>query len=309
MILRMILIIIIIMMGLTACTPSFQSASEVLDLRVLAVQAEPPEAQFDETGVDDVHVRVLAVDPARPGGFALMKWELCAPTDSHRCDNGPLFGYAGSQSRQGTNEFPATTISVPLQLVQAALAGVKLGDLGGIRVQFSFSVDDGDPNGPAYASKDLLYSPRGTPPNHNPLMTGIHLTLAGADAGTVTPGQSMCLPLGVQIGLRPLLAPDARETYTTTDLQGRKVTLTEDPEYSFFSTPGADLDRDSALEPADGVAPPDGIARIRANSGSGTFYIVIRDGRGGESWLSFPWTTPLLSQCAPAGARGRSVRP
>ena len=45
-------------------------------------------------------------------------------------------------------------------------------------------------------------------------------------------------------------------------------------------------------EPLDGIAPPDGLSRIDAFSGaSGTLWIVVRDGRGGESWLSYPWST------------------
>ena len=43
-------------------------------------------------------------------------------------------------------------------------------------------------------------------------------------------------------------------------------------------------------EPIDGVAPPDGLTRFTADGpGNGTLWIVIRDGRGGETWLTFPW--------------------
>ena len=52
--------------ALWACTPSFEGQEIVRDLRVLAVQAEPPEAAIDlSTGRSaPVQVRVLAVDPA-----------------------------------------------------------------------------------------------------------------------------------------------------------------------------------------------------------------------------------------------------
>jgi hypothetical protein len=237
-----------------------------------------------------------------------MKWDLCGPTDSRRCDSGHLL--SGTQGRRGGDEFPATVISVPQEVVDAALASDKLGGLGGIRAQFSLSVDDGDPAGAAYASKNLVYSKRGTPPNHNPLMTGVDLTHNGVDAGVFAPGGIFCLPVNVQIGVRPLLAPDARESYDITDLQNHVIHLKEDPQYSFYSTPGATLDRDTAFEPDDGVAPPDGLVRIEASRGQGTFFIVIRDGRGGESWISFPWMTPQApSPCAPVGARDRPVLP
>src|SRR5262249_32598270 len=65
-----------------ACTPDFAAQSDVTDLRILAVQAEPPEAKFDPTQtpptVDPVVVTVLAVDP-RVGGPMTMTFQLCAP--------------------------------------------------------------------------------------------------------------------------------------------------------------------------------------------------------------------------------------
>jgi hypothetical protein len=290
------------LMAAAACTPSFQSASDVNDLRVLAVEAEPPEAQFDQQGsgsgltvsnVDDVHLRVLAVDPSRPGSFTTLLGSLCAPTDSRRCDN------RGPQSdpirivRHGGDEF-ATDVPGLLMtpVIRFAQSDDKLKGLGGIRVQFSFSVDDNDPHGSVYADKLLLYSQRGTPPNHNPTLTGLSLTQTGVFLKTVAPGETLQLPVGTLFGVRPILAADARETYTTTDLQGHTVTLTEDPTYAFFTTPGAEFDRDTAFEPIDGVAPPDGLTRLDAfNRGSGTIWVVVRDGRGGESWVSFPWTS------------------
>jgi hypothetical protein len=273
-----------------ACTPSFASPSDVFDLRVLAVQAEPPEAQFDDTSAQDVQLRVLVVDPApgRSGASAVLSWQLCAPTDSRRCDNGVLLH--GEQSRQGV-AFPATTITVPADLVQAARAGDKLGGFGGIRVMFAFSVDDGDPHGAVHADKTLLYTPAGTPPNHNPLMTGVDVTEDTQFVKKVDAGGTLDLKVGVERGLRPLLAAGAIEEYDVTDLRNNPVHLPEHPRYSFFTTQGAELDRDDADEPLNKVAPPDGLVRIKAlRAGQGTLWIVVRDGRGGESWINLDWT-------------------
>lgn len=273
------------------CTPDFQSASEVTDLRVLAIQAEPPEAQFDAQGTaPDVHLRVLAVDPARDTPVVLTG-ALCAPTDSRRCENGPRFDLPPQTRTTGT-EFAGT---IPGALMGPVIAYAQQSDdlkgLGGIRVMLSISVEDGNPQGPVVADKILLYSPAGTAPNHNPQLTGIALSRTGVPAGQVAEGETLSLPIGVEIGIRPLLADGAREAYDTTDLQGRTVHLVEQPRYFFFTTPGAELDRDTADEPLDGVAPPDGLARIDSlRAGSGTLWIVVRDGRGGESWLAIPWT-------------------
>ena len=277
--------------ALASCTPNFASSSEVTDLRVLAVQAEPPEAQFDAQGnVQDVQLRVLAVDPAR-GGFSTMTASLCAPTDSRRCETGPRFELPPTPRDQGT-EFKA---SVPGALIAPVIAFAqsndKLKGLNGIRIMFALSVADGDPNGPVAADKILVYSKVGTPPNHNPQMTGLALTIEGVPAGLAAPDQRLLLRTGVTYGVRPLLADGAREEYDTIDLRGHLVHLREAPAYAFFSTPGAEFDRDTATEPVDGVAPPDGLARLTASrAGSGTIWVVIRDGRGGESWLPVDWT-------------------
>jgi hypothetical protein len=288
-----------------ACTPSFASASDVSDLRVLAVQAEPPEAQFDQQGsgsnlvisnVDDVHLRILAVDPARPGNFMTLSASLCAPTDSRRCEGGPRFDLPRATRNSG-DEFSATVPGALLvPVIRFAQSDDKLKGLGGIRVMFALSVADADPHAPVYASKLLLYSQRGTPPNHNPTLSKLTLTRDGVFQKDVFPGETLALSLGALYGVRPVLADGAREEYDTTDLQGRTVHLKEDPSYAFFTTPGAEFDRDTADEPIDGIAPPDGLTRIdsfsRGSDAINKIWVVVRDGRGGESWLSFPWTVP-----------------
>ncbi len=273
------------------CTPNFASASDVTDLRVLAVQAEPPEAQFDAQGnVQDVHLRILAVDPAH-GGFSSMTASLCAPTDSRRCETGPRFDLPRATRDQGT-EFQADVPGALMAPVIAfAQSSDKLKGLNGIRIMFALSVADGDPNSPVAADKILVYSKAGTAPNHNPGMTGFALTIDGASAGSAAPGQTLQLRVGISYGVRPLLADGAREQYDTTDLRGNRVHLREGAAYAFFTTPGAEFDRDTADEPVDGVAPPDGLTRLRAlRAASGTLWVVVRDGRGGESWLAIPWT-------------------
>ena len=139
--------LVLLLSAALACTPDFAAQSDVSDLRVLAVQAEPPEAQYDAASVDPVHLRILAVDPPRKNNFALMKWDICAPTDSRRCLNGPIVPQAsGSQTRTGGNEFSAD-IAIPPGVVQALVGNDKLGGfLDTFRAQFSFSVSDGDPN-------------------------------------------------------------------------------------------------------------------------------------------------------------------
>ena len=275
---------------MAACTPSFEDVSEVTDLRVLAIQAEPPEAQYDaQHDVQDVRVRILAVDPLRTA--ITMLATLCLPTDSRRCESGPVPAFPLlDPARSGGNEF---SVEVPGRLLSAAVEKFRAGDallgLGGVRVMLALSVSDGDPRKDVAADKILLYSKVGTPPNHNPELTGLSLS-AGCVQSSLAPGETLKLKRGVECGLRPVLAEGAQEEYDTTDLRGNAVHLKEQPRYFFFALRGAELDRATADEPLDGVAPPEGLTRIEAVSdGPGTMWVVVRDGRGGESWLEIPW--------------------
>jgi hypothetical protein len=287
---------VILMLLAAACTPDFAAPSDVTDLRVLAVQAEPPEAQFDDAGVDPVRVSILAADPRSSAPIAVTA-QLCAPTDSRRCDQGqPIIDVPDAGL--------STALALPSGFLLSAAQLDKLNGFGGIRVQYSFSIENGDVGGSVHGSKLLLFSPRGGVPNRNPVVSGVRLTRDGVPYGDSDPlpGDTIELPSGVEIGLLPLIPPDTCERYVTTDFRGNQVSLTEQPRYSFFVTPGAEIGADTADEPLDGVPPPDGLSRIKAHSGEGTLWIVVRDGRGGESWARFQWK-------AVPGAKPTSSRP
>jgi hypothetical protein len=290
---------VLLTLSAVACTPDFAAPSDVSDLRVLAVQAEPAEAQFDDAGVDPVQVSILAFDPRSPAPIEVIA-QLCAPTDSRRCDEGdPVLDVPDAGL--------STALALPSGFLLSAAQLDDLNGFGGIRVQYSFSVENGDTGASVYGSKVLLFSPRGGVPNRNPVLTGVHLTRDGAAVGDSDPaaGDTIELPSGVEIGLLPLISADSCEQYVTTDFRGNQVRLTEQPRYSFFVTPGAEIGVDTADEPLDGVAPPDGLSRVTVHSGEGTLWIVVRDGRGGESWGGFHWktasaATPTSSRPAPA---------
>jgi hypothetical protein len=281
---------LLLLLPALACTPNFQSQDQVVDLRILAVSAEPPEAQFDADGgsVDPVTITVLAVDGANRAAPATLTAALCQPTDSRLCDQG-LSVPVPQQRRDGGDEF-SSTVAVPQPVLAQAAAANDLGGFNGIRVQYSFSVDDSDPHGPQAGDKIVIYSPRGGAPNQNPRLTGLQLTRAGGLFRIAHDGDQIAFNAGEEIGVEPLLAADAREMYTTLDLRGNKVPLTEDPAYAFYTTPGAEFDNDTANEPVDGGSPPQGLTRFKPSAGAGTFWVIVRDGRGGETWLTVNWT-------------------
>ena len=275
--------------------------SAVVDLRVLAVRADPPEAHVDlqKQTVDSVTVHVLVADPTAAGptgpGQATVDASLCFPTDTLLCDPGSP---ALPRTVAKVGEVTLPPISIPAALVAAALQNDLLKGLGGVRVQLALTVATADPNGPVSAEKTLLYSASAAP-NHNPVVLGLALT-ASAGQTRLAPGQTLDLTVGTSIGIRPILpcaddaaggCPGGEEHYTATDLHGNQVALREEISWSFFSTAGASVDRDTADEPLPELQQPqNGLVRIAAQAaGSGTFWVVGRDGRGGTGWLAVPW--------------------
>jgi len=279
----------------TACTPSFESVSEVRDLRVLAISAEPPEAFVDQSTltVQTVHVRVLVADPAPRAGVDATA-ALCFPSDNRLCGDQKLDLPAqhGNVGELAFDVKASPTLSV---LIVSALQDDKLKGLGGIRVQFSTRVADGDPRGPIDASKTLLYS--SVPPekaNHSPRIAMLQILRANGSTEQLLEGQSLNLDRFEEVGLRPVLGAgqEGAESYTTTDLSGHSVDLTEQPAYSFFTTLGAEYDRDTATEPVSTQSPGFGLTRFRSlKGGNGQLWVVVRDGRGGENWLNAGWSS------------------
>lgn len=285
-----------------ACTPDFDAPSDVKDLRVLAVQAEPPEVRFDPDGgpTPPLTVRVLAVDPSADAGPQAMHLELCGPTDSRRCDEGPVHD-AGT--------VPLAFTVPPISDFADFLASDDLAGFGGIRVQLSFSLPAAD-GGEVHGDKVVIYNRTDAPcpPNHNPAIGEVRLTIAGVDAGALAPGGA--LSTGTEYGVRPVL-DGGEEELCALDLRGNLVRQPEQAHWAFFSDPGGSFDGDTADEPLDGGAPPDGLTRFTPHGDGGTIWVVVRDGRGGESWVTLPWIARAdggVSPSRPSSDRGRPGR-
>jgi hypothetical protein len=287
-----------------ACTPDFESASDVRDLRVLAIRQEALESdggsEFADAFVDltaqtaqDVRIRALVAD-AHPQKALAAHGRVCSPTDSGRCDDVPAFDLgspaAGVLPEPAIEQKPEYRLAIPPDVVALARQDDRLQGFGGIRVQFSLEAADGDPHDPVMASKILLYT---TAPasmrNHNPDVVGLEITRDGAAVTTAGPGGTITVLPGVEYGLRPVLGAGTSgiEEYDTVDLSGNTIHLRETPRYSFFSTAPIGFDRDDADEPLPGQPEPtNGIARFTAGAGSGSMWVVARDGRGGIGWIS-----------------------
>jgi hypothetical protein len=293
--------------------PCFAPQGQVRDLRVLAVRADPPEALADLEGgfVERVEMKVLfgSIDDLHLP--VAVTAQLCMPTDDLQCPPDALVVARGSA-------YPIASFHVdaPADLLTAALAADKLHGYGGIRLQLDVTAP-ADPGGaPVHASKLLIYTPPapGRTPNHGLEVPALRVLRDDGSVGELRNAEMLGVDVSSTVGLRPLLAPgpggtDAVEQYTVVDLTGRTVVLREHVTYTFYVTPhnyfgefvngvatfrsDANKNGDVADEPAPGTPdPPRGLVRLTpVNASAGRLWVVARDGRGGEAFLSLPLTT------------------
>ena len=108
-----------------ACTPDFESANQVTDLRVLAIRQDALEqdgsSRFADAFVDPatgtaqrVRIRALVAD-AHPRQTLVTRGRICSPTDSGRCDDVPAFDVppaAGTIPEPAIEQQPAYTLDL-----------------------------------------------------------------------------------------------------------------------------------------------------------------------------------------------------
>jgi len=275
--------------------PCFATAQQVKDLRVLALRADPPEAVFDPGGggVPEVVVTALVVDPAGDPDDVLAVARFCPSTDDRRCPpDAPAVGVI--ESVRGVFRF---TVRATHAMLAAALDADPLRGYGGIRLQVDLELAASFGRRLS-ATKLLLYSPAapGYVPNHGLEIVGLHLLRGGLPAGDAGPGTSLELIAGEWLGIIPELAPGdgasmPAEEFEVVDLSGKRARLREHLSYSLYSTPHGRFTADTADQPPDGTTPSfAGLVRFMpTQQARGTFYVVVRDGRGAVAWLSLDW--------------------
>ena len=266
-------------------TPGWQTPT----LRILAIRAEPPEIAPGGSAT----LTYLAADPEDAIGGAL--WTACSPEETT-----PL-GCAIDFSALDED-------ATPDELREAGVIGFEPG-FPPVFEAPEDALDDVEedqrPEGVQYTTQVVLLPPEGaepddevdfgtfesgykrvvvseaSTPNNNPTIA--EFTVADVPVGEdeiteVEPGEE--LELGI-------LIPDAAvETYEYINPDGQLEERVEEPFASWYATDGQGLE-DTTLYPftqADWVAP--------AESGvEGSWYVVVRDRRGGIAWTTRAWRT------------------
>ena len=255
-------------------------ASEVINMRVLAVRASPPEVQLPVDGgfsVTQLDALVVGAD-----GVVHYTWDLClapgVPTEESACfvPEGLLPLGNGPEA------------TVPIPSVEEVLASApELTDLNyeldfseGVEVQVELEVED-DSGRIVKAIKGVTVSERADT-NENPTLTGLSVD------GLVLEGAPFTVQADTELEVVPVWPAAALQTWTDTDGEQQ----TEEALFSWF------LDEEDAMfrqerssdRFPDNTWTPGGFADDDdRDQRQVTLWLVMRDGRGGVTWLEQPF--------------------
>jgi hypothetical protein len=252
----------------TGCT-SFPDEDIVVDLRVLAMSATPPEqvvaidlsappnpVQLLEQLVETT-VCALVTDPAQERRIRY-KLTMCVYGEAARCDPDlPM-----TQLASGTIEDPDTAPLAQTQIcgtiapngnllgiLTETLESDRFAGLGGLDYLVSLSVggEGADPALDIHAAKTLRVAPKipvDREANLNPTLDGVDATLPGGEPVRLAIGrcadqaQPFEIAANARIELMPIEAATARELYVVPTLDGRTMMFTESLTYQWLATAG-----------------------------------------------------------------------
>lgn len=256
-------------------------------LRILAIQAEPPELAPDE----DATFTALIAAPLGEAGGTL--WVACSPEET------TPFGCAVDFSVLGED-------ATPNELNEAGVIGFEPGfspawtapadaldDLSeadrleglGFTVQSTVLPPDGADADAEFdfatfesGYKRIIVS-EATTPNDNPLIESF-----AVDGVLIAQGDVVEVDAGQPYELAIVLPDETIQTYEYVNPEGELEERIEEPFVSWYATEGSAME-DTTLYPftqSDWTSP-------ELTGEEGFWYAVVRDRRGGVSWITRQW--------------------
>jgi len=295
---------------LASCT-TFEDPTLVIDLRVLAMTAEPPEqivdldlANPDVVGViDQLQPSIVCATVADPARAAALRWSMRACLfDNGRCDpTRPSFEIAKGEAQDP--EASVSPICAPIvpslklvSLLVDAFSSDPFSGAAGLTYAIELELrPEGAPDDQAiFASKELHVTarfPEDRVANHNPTLAEIQLQspdlevpllvscAAGAPRPVYRPRQ--------QVTLFPVELGDTRETYPVAAIDGTFERLDETITYQWLTTAGSLADEFTG-GPRDFLGNQarlgtDWTAPDVSSAGDVQLWMIQRDERGGGS--------------------------
>lgn len=295
-------------LALCACAPDMDEPTLVHDLRVLGISTEAPELLLPSCEASpevlaaldtELQYRALIVDPKGGGRELAYQLFACADAEDLGCaDAAQRVLLAEGHTRAGELTLAIRPGMRFLPDGTALLERVRTldayGGLGGVRLPLVLHLSAGEER--IHAQKLLVYScPRveGMTANRNPQLPG--LLLEGVPWPQTEGAQGATLPELRGPGPFELRAEDfhaLEEPYVVANLELEPVPLTESWTLAWHASLG-----ELNLAQTGGTGEGGQASRNRVewkpfdDGGSAqaqvvTFWVVVRDGRGGQSWLS-----------------------
>jgi hypothetical protein len=291
--------LLLVALGAIACVDPEDQPSRVHDFRVLGLATERPELMastcertpeaLDELAAE-VTFRALLVDPAgegRPIRYTL--WACADPEDRTCADTANRVQLAEGTSTAGELTFPirpgAATVGEDRLLLERVQEADPYKGLGGIRMPLVLHAVAGDEE--VYAQKLMVFwcpLVEGMKANVQPVIPGLRVDDApwAEDAVLELKGPGPFVVTSEDVSA-------LEETYVVPGLRQGAVTLKEAWEISWHTTlgefgpqetGGADFGGQQGKHRTE-WEPKEGAAAQEV-----TFWAVVRDGRGGSSWVS-----------------------
>jgi hypothetical protein len=254
---------------LSGCPSNLEEQSRVSKLRVLAVRADPSELVLTaDGGVPATTLTALAVDPTGASIsllFALCKEITGTPSPTLPCpgDAGIALPAAGPYSaRLDLADPDIVAFASSAQLDGGAFdagGGVEEALNAGVPLLIGFTAHAGAERLDGFTTVILRTAAKG-PVNENPVLSDVQI----GDGGPIAPRETV------------RLTPDA----------GPKDDPAEKYGYSFFATAGEISSLRSTDTTATGQPAPTWVEWTAPDAAvEVTFWIVLRDSRGGTAWL------------------------
>ncbi len=289
-----------VLLGTLGCEPAVVSQSELFTTRVLAIRADPPELVVPADGglPPPVHFTVLSFSP--DGGAPSVALALCVAGNPYGADSG-CPGENGIPLPDDTLDVANPQIAGLLLALDGGIpqSGLPPTEPGVLQVAIGYCAttrgtapEDCTPAGSGLSGDTewgvyrlgVRFSGR---PNHNPQLLSVSLTDGGSLAGALLPyGQSVTLTPAIPDGGLDASWPSVGidggvETYLGLD----GGTFYEDLFFSWYATaPNVANFFSNEATPSDTAETPFN-QFTGAYPGPVTFYVVLRDGRGGTDWL------------------------
>lgn len=267
------------------CTGELDDRSDVRDLRVLAIQATPPELVLNDDVLPDVTLTALVADPRDPGRTIDYAWLACGLTDDLRCAS------ADFALDLGAGSAPLAEIGAVMPVTEELVAAARELDtylgFGGVSIVAELVLAAGsDEELHAIKQVPAVYSlPRDTTANRNPTPPALR-----HDDVDWPEDEVLEVAAGTEVKVEPVSPPEDAETYSVLRFDLDHEELQEYLEYDFFATAGP-WNRSSSGGPPEVVSTETTLASRwtapdEVPAEDVTLWVVVRDGRGGTAWTT-----------------------